>query len=82
MIDATEIVQFIQISGIQLATTANGPQVPWAILYFEVCGMFPGSSFAGPKYPTLHPAVCAFRSLFTRALKVRGLNAILSLHPF
>ena len=42
--------------------------------------MFPESSFAGQKYPTLHRAICAFRSLFTRALKVSGRNAILSPH--
>ena len=40
--------------------------------------MFPESSFAGRKYPTLHRAICAFRSLFTRALKVSGLNVIIS----
>ena len=39
--------------------------------------MFPESSFAGQKYATLHRAMCAFRSLFTRALKVSGLNVIL-----
>ena len=51
-------------------TTATGSQVPWTILHFDFCGMFPESSFAGGKYPTLHRAICAFRLLFTRALKV------------
>ena len=77
-IDAEQIVQFTQRCRIQFATTATGPQVPWTILYFDFCGMFPESSFAGQKYPTLHCAICAFRALFTRALKVSGLNAILS----
>ena len=71
-------VQFTQRCRIQFATTATGPQVPWTILYFDFCGMFPESSFAGRKYPTLHRAICAFRSLFTRALKVSGLNVIIS----
>ena len=71
-------MQFTQRCRIQFATTATGPQVPWTILYFDFCGMFPESSFAGQKYPTLHRAIWAFRSLFTRALKVSGLNTILS----
>ena len=78
MVDAEQIVQFTQRCRIQFATTATGPQVPWTILYFDFSGMFPESSFAGRKYPTLHRAICAFRSLFTRALKVSGLNVIIS----
>ena len=73
MIDAEEIVQFIRRCTIQFATTATGPQVPWAIL----CVVFRGPWDVS--WVQLCWSQCHYMSLFTRDLKVSGLEAILPL---
>ena len=55
----------------------HGCWTPGSVDYFTIPWFLcPESSFAGWKYPTLHRAISALRSLFMRALKVSGPNAI------
>ena len=45
------------------------------LVYFDFCSMFPRSSSV-TQYPTLHRAVCAFRSLFAQVLECGGCKVI------
>ena len=69
--EVEEIIRFTQQCQIMFSRNPTGPCVPWTLVYYDFCSMFPRSSLV-TQYPTLHRAVCAFRSLFAQVLKCSG----------
>jgi hypothetical protein len=60
---------------IMFSRSPAGPCVPWTLVYYDFCSMFPRSGLAS-QYPTLHRAVCAFRSPSAQGLKCGGCKVI------
>ena len=60
---------------IMFSRSPAGPCVPWTLVYYDFCSMFPRSGLAS-QYPTLHRAVCAFRSPSAQVLKCGGCKVI------
>ena len=73
--EVEEIIRFTQQCQVMFSRRPAGPCVPWTLVSYDFCSMFPQSSLV-TQYPTLHRAVCAFRSLFAQILKCGGCKVI------
>ena len=73
--EVEDFVRFALQCQIMVSRNPTGPCVPWTLVFYDFCSMFPQSNLA-TQYPTLHRAVCAFRCLFARVLECGGCKII------